>query len=239
MARKILFIDDDAGLQALLAEYFTQKGFDLVGALTGREGLDLLPHCRPDIIILDLMLPEIDGFDVLRSIRSSSDIPVIMLTALEDETDRIVGLEIGADDYLHKPINPRELLARVKAVLRRSGDGEEDASSVLPDLPGTGDFSMDPERRLFILEGRQIDLTQVEFDILHALIQARGRIVTRDRLMDLTRGRDFEAFDRSIDVHISRIRKKVEQDPTKPKRIKTIWGKGYCWEGELPYTPRV
>jgi DNA-binding response OmpR family regulator len=234
LPKKILFIDDDAGLQALLAEYFSLKGFDLVGALNGREGLDLLARCRPDIIILDLMLPGIDGFDVLRSIRNISDIPVIMLTALEDETDRIVGLEIGADDYLHKPINPRELLARVKAVMRRAGAREEEIPREVSNAVAPDAFVLDPERRRLRLGGQEIELTQVEFDLLFALIQARGRIVTRDQLMDLARGRDFEAFDRSVDVHISRIRKKVEQNPASPKRIKTIWGKGYRWEGELP-----
>jgi DNA-binding response OmpR family regulator len=176
------------------------------------------------------MMPEMDGFETLRHLRKSSDIPVIMLTALDDETDRIVGLEMGADDYLHKPINPRELLARIKAILRRTKplttEGKLETA--------TEGSHIDPSSRSFVLNGRPIDLTAVEFDILYALIQAKGRIVTRDRLMDLARGRDFQAFDRSIDVHISRIRKKVEGNPSKPRLIKTAWGRGYLWEGILP-----
>jgi len=162
-----------------------------------------------------------------------------MLTALEDETDRIVGLEMGADDYLHKPINPRELLARVKAILRRTkaagSDSPEKKDADTVPAPGGSDtmgIFLDPDRGEASINGRPVELTRVEFDILSALMRSEGRIVTRDRLMDLSRGRDFEAYDRSIDVHISRIRKKIEENPARPRWIKTVWGKGYKWEGD-------
>lgn len=226
---QILIIDDDEGLQELLQEYFSHKGVRTVHALTGREGLDLLADA--DLVVLDLMMPEMDGLETLRRIRQQGALPVIMLTALEDETDRIVGLEMGADDYVHKPINPRELLARIRSILRRTRQGSP-RNDTAPAKALAETFSIDPDRREVIIEGRSIDLTQVEFDILRVLIRARGRIITRDQLMDLTRGKDFEAYDRSIDVHISRIRKKIEQAPSKPERIKTVWGKGYKWDGE-------
>ncbi|MEH0018269.1 MAG: response regulator transcription factor [Desulfobacter sp.] len=225
----ILIIDDDEGLQDLLGEYFTKKGFAVAHALTGREGIDRLNGFDADVVVLDLMMPETDGFETLKTIRKTSDLPVIMLTALEDETDRIVGLEMGADDYLHKPINPRELLARIKAILRRTGTGRTVKNSQQPPIE-TG-VSIDPDRGEIRVDGREIDLTRVEFDLLQVLIRSQGRIVTRDRLMDLVRGRDFEAYDRSIDVHISRIRKKIEPNPSTPERIKTVWGKGYKWDG--------
>ena len=235
MKNKILFIDDDVKIQELLREYFNKNEFEMSTALTGTQGIHQLRHQQFDIVILDLMLPEIDGFETLRAIKQMSDIPVIMLTAVEDETNRIVGLEMGADDYLHKPINPRELLARIKAVLRRTRKQRNGYHSTAADNRGELEsmgVAIDPSRRRVCLEGRNVDLSTVEFDIVYALIKSKGHVVTRDRLMDLTRGRTFEAFDRSIDVHISRIRKKIEKNPATLERIKTIWGKGYMWPGE-------
>ena len=237
---RILFIDDDEGLQTLLAEYFSKKGIEVVSALNGADGIRLLDDksIGIDVVVLDLMMPEMDGFETLTAIRRRGELPVIMLTALEDETDRIVGLEMGADDYLHKPINPRELLARAKAILRRtkaSGSSpEKKDTDAIPAPEATESFgiTLDPDRGEVTVNGRPVELTRVEFDILHALIRSEGRIVSRDRLMDLSRGRDFEAYDRSIDVHISRIRKKIEENPARPRWIKTVWGKGYKWEGD-------
>ena len=234
MSIRILFIDDDAKLQSLLKEYFSRKGHEMITALDGAGGVEALDRVSPDIVILDLMLPDVDGFDLLRTLSRRSGPPIIMLTATEDETDRIIGLEMGADDYLHKPINPRELLARIKVVLRRTGRTVPDTPAEpeqSPPSPGKN-FIFKPERNQVLLDGNPVELTTVECDILHTLIKAKGRVVTRDRLMDLARGRDFEAFDRSIDVHISRIRKKIEHTPSRPERIKTIWGKGYTWEGD-------
>ena len=235
MPVNILFVDDDTKLQKLLKEYFRTKGFEMVTATSGNQGLDCLRRSTIDIVILDLMLPEMDGFETLSAIKQISDVPVIMLTALEDETDRIVGLEMGADDYLHKPINPRELLARIKAVLRRAGQtkGTHPLGQSLDQqrLESMG-VAVDVTRRQVYLKDEIIDLSTVEFDILCVLIQSEGRVVSRERLMDMARGRAFEAFDRSIDVHISRIRKKIEDDPARPARIKTVWGKGYMWTGD-------
>ncbi len=235
MPTTILFVDDDTKLLKLLKEYFHAKGFELVTAISGSQGLAFLKRSTFDIVILDLMLPEMDGFETLSAIKQISDVPVIMLTALEDETDRIVGLEMGADDYLHKPINPRELMARIKAVLRRAGQTKHlhhpDQATDQRRLESMG-IVVDTARRRVRLKNEIIDLSTVEFDILCALIQSEGRVVTRERLMDMARGRAFEAFDRSIDVHISRIRKKIEDDPARPARIKTVWGKGYMWPGD-------
>ncbi|MBT8340782.1 MAG: response regulator transcription factor [Desulfatitalea sp.] len=228
MPLKILIIDDDAKLQALLRDYFQNNSFEVHSALRGDEGVDTLIRGAFDMVILDIMLPDMDGFETLRAIRKTSDLPVLMLTARGDETDRIVGLEMGADDYLQKPFNPRELLARIKAILRRTqpqARAEKPASGVIHSS-GVG---IDPLRRRIWIGAQEIHLSTVEFDILLALVQAKGKVITRDHLMTLVRGRDFEAFDRSIDVHVSRIRKKIEDDPAKPRRILTVWGKGYRW----------
>ena len=230
MQKTILFIDDDERIIELLTDYFQKNSFETLTALTGRSGIKILTSGDTivDIIILDVMLPEMDGFETLREIRTLCDIPVIMLTAREDETDRIVGLEMGADDYLHKPFNPRELLARIKVVLRRTGRQIPDE---IPDnsIINSLGITMNPSTRQVKLDGQEVSFSTVEFDILHTLILSKGRVISRDQLMTLARGRDFEAFDRSIDVHISRIRKKIEIDPSKPERLKTIWGKGYMW----------
>lgn len=230
MSKTILFIDDDERIQNLLSDYFKKNSFNMISAFTGREGIDILKKDIPgvDIVILDLMLPEMDGFETLRAIRNFCDIPVIMLTARDDETDRIVGLEMGADDYLHKPLNPRELLARIKVVLRRTQKQEAPVTSDEDEIHSMG-ITMNPQTRGVRQGDDEIFLSTVEFDILYALISLKGKVVSRDRLMTLARGRDFEAFDRSIDVHISRIRKKIETDPEAPERIKTVWGKGYMW----------
>ncbi len=230
MPRTILFIDDDERIQKLLGTYFQKNGFNTLAALTGTEGIELLQTTIPeiDIIILDLMLPEIDGFETLRLIRKTCDTPVIMLTARDDETDRIVGLEMGADDYLHKPLNPRELLARIKVVLRRTQKQATVTDSNTPKIQSQG-IIIDSETRQITMDNKELHFSTVEFDLLFALIESKGRVISRDQLMTLARGRDFEAFDRSVDVHISRIRKKIETDPSKPERLKTIWGKGYMW----------
>lgn len=230
MSRTILFIDDDERIQDLLKDYFSKNSFNIRSALTGRDGINILQQSdeHVDIVVLDLMLPEMDGFETLRTIRDFSDIPIIMLTARDDETDRIVGLEMGADDYLHKPFNPRELLARIKVVLRRVQKQDSMPNSDPEEIVSMG-ICVNPLTRQVKHNDKEIFLSTVEFDILSALIASKGQVISRDRLMTLARGRDFEAFDRSIDVHISRIRKKIEVDPAKPERIKTIWGKGYLW----------
>lgn len=206
MQKTLLIIDDDERIQNLLTDYFNRNSFSTRSAFTGPEGINILTSDKAnvDMIILDLMLPEMDGFETLRKIREICDIPVIMLTARDDETDRIVGLEMGADDYLHKPFNPRELLARIKVVLRRIDKQEMIVDSDSEEIRSM-EFIINPLSRRVFLKDIEIYLSTVEFDILYALISSKGQVITRDRLMTLARGRDFEAFDRSIDVHISRI----------------------------------
>jgi two-component system phosphate regulon response regulator OmpR len=225
MAETVLIVDDDTRLSAMLAEYLTGNGYSVRAAATARAGVDEVARAAPDAVILDVMLPDFDGFEALRRLRALSDVPVLMLTAKGDETDRIVGLEIGADDYLPKPFNPRELLARLKAVLRRRGKGAPAPAGLLR----FGRLEIDPASRSVRLDGAERPLTGHQFDILVALARHAGRILSRDQLMDLVRGEELEAFDRSIDVHISRIRAAIEADPKQPRRIVTVRGAGYVF----------
>jgi len=234
--RKILLIDDDSKLQAVLSEYLRDHQYITESALNGTDGVSMIrdnPDIPFDLVVLDIMLPDIDGFETLRQIRTLSALPVIMLTARIDETDRIIGLEMGADDYMHKPFNPRELLARIKAVLRRGGSSSQSRNTANNDLLYLGPFVFDHGRGKGFKDGKDLALSAVEWDILHELIQHPGRPFSRDHLLNTARGRDFDVFDRSIDVHISRIRKKIEDDPTRPFYIKTVWGKGYAWSDDV------
>jgi len=217
-------IDDDEKLVSLMREYLTSHGFELAAANDGNEGVEAALSTEPDLVILDLMLPGKDGLEVCRRVRQSSRVPILMLTARGDETDRIVGLEMGADDYLPKPFNARELLARIRAILRRS-DGEKGAgeSSVLQ----AGPLVVDIGSRAVTLRGRQVELTTAEFDILHALASSAGRVLSRDQLLQKVHGQNWAAYDRSVDVHISRIRQKIEDDPRRPALLKTVRGVGY------------
>lgn len=232
MKRKILVIDDDQKLQELLCDYF-HNNFITESAFTGRDGVNAIREKAGepyDIVVLDIMLPDLDGFETLRQIRTLSSVPVIMLTARIDETDRIIGLEMGADDYMHKPFNPRELMARIKAVLRRSPEFSGQATSEKSETITIGPFMIDVIKGKIFKGGRELSLSGIEFDIIRELASSPGRPISRDHLLNIARGREFEAFDRSIDVHISRIRKKIESDPSRPQFIKTIWGKGYSWD---------
>jgi two-component system phosphate regulon response regulator OmpR len=234
--RKILLIDDDSRLQAVLSEYLRDHQYTTESALTGTDGVGMIrdnPDIPFDLVVLDIMLPDLDGFETLRQIRTLSALPVIMLTARIDETDRIIGLEMGADDYMHKPFNPRELLARIKAVLRRGGSSSQSRNTANNDLLNLGPFVFNRARGKGFKDGKDLALSAVEWDILHELIQHPGRPFSRDHLLSTARGRDFDAFDRSIDVHISRIRKKIEDDPARPLYIKTVWGKGYAWSDDV------
>ncbi len=226
MAAEVLIIDDDTRLSAMVSDYLKNSGYKVRTAPTGAVGLSELKKSAPDAVILDIMLPDTDGFEVCRKIRQTSDVPVIMLTAKGEETDRIVGLEIGADDYLPKPFNPRELLARLKAVLRRSHAGGPSDNGAKMQF---GDLVIDPESRLITVAGEVANLTAYQFDLLTAFAENAGRVLSRDHLMDLVKGQELEAFDRSIDVHISRIRSAIEKDPKHPRRIITIRGAGYVF----------
>ncbi len=233
--RKILVIDDDKKLQAVLTEYLNSHPYTVESAYTGSDGVAMIRDNTDvpfDLVVLDIMLPDMDGFETLRQLRTLSDLPVIMLTARIDETDRIVGLEMGADDYMHKPFNPRELLARIKAVLRRGAPSSSPRDTADSDLLYLGPFVFDMGRGKGFKAGKDLGLSAVEWDILSELVRHPGRPFSRDHLLNTARGREFDAFDRSIDVHISRIRKKTEDDPARPRYIKTVWGKGYAWSDE-------
>jgi two-component system, OmpR family, phosphate regulon response regulator OmpR len=228
VGNRVLIIDDDEKLRKLLGEYLTDHGFHTTCRADGDNVLDVLSTDSPDLVILDIMLPGKDGLEVLKDIRRDHGLPVIMLTARGDDTDRIVGLELGADDYLPKPFNPRELLARMKAVLRRSVSGNKSGSEkAQPNIINAAGISLNTAKQTVVVEGREMELSTAEFRILEVLMKNPNMVMSRDQLMTLARGRDFTAFDRSIDVHISKLRSKVEADPAQPKRIKTVWGSGY------------
>jgi DNA-binding response OmpR family regulator len=220
----ILMIEDDPHLAAMVSEYLGASGFTVTVAPRGEVGLSLLSRGGFRAVLLDVMLPDLDGFEVCRRIRAQADVPVLMLTARGDDTDRIVGLELGADDYLPKPFNPRELLARLRAVLRRRAAGP-DRRPVLR----FGRLEIDREARRVRLDGKDRPLTSHQFDLLVALAEAAGRVLSREALMERVRGDALEAFDRSIDVHVSRIRAAIEDDPRRPRRILTVRGAGYVF----------
>jgi DNA-binding response OmpR family regulator len=225
-APRILIIDDDERLSEMLTSYLRSRGFSVEHRIDGTSGVAAALHGQHDAIVLDIMLPDFDGLEVLRRIRAESVIPVIMLTARGEEMDRIVGLELGADDYLPKPFNPRELIARITAVLRR---GRPTQASAAGDILRFGKLEIDRAAREARVAGRPCLLTSHQFSLLLALAERAGRVQTREQLMQAVRGEDLEDFDRSIDVHISRIRAAIEADPKKPRRIKTVRGAGYIF----------
>ena len=231
----ILVVDDDREIRSLVAQLLRKHGFRVTDAADGREMMQVLENGRFDLVVLDLMLPGEDGLSLCRRVRATSSLPIIMLTAMGEETDRIVGLEMGADDYLPKPFNPRELLARIRAVLRRAG-GElpEPAAEEAGSLRVFEGWSLDTAKReLRAPDGTLVPLTAGEFDLLAAIVERPGRVLSRDQLLDLTRGRDAVPFDRSVDVQISRLRRKLEADPKEPQIIKTVRGGGYVFTCEV------
>jgi DNA-binding response OmpR family regulator len=226
MAAQILIIDDDTRLSAMLSDYLTAAGYQTRTAETGNSGLQSIARTTPDAVILDVMLPDLDGFEICRRIRAGSNLPILMLTAKGEEMDRIIGLELGADDYLPKPFSPRELLARLKAILRRSNGQAPNAED---DMLRFGRLEINRGERTVLLDGVEKMLTGYQFSLLLAMAENAGRLLTRERLMDLTKGTELEAFDRSIDVHVSRIRAAIEDDPKRPRRIITLRGSGYIF----------
>ncbi|MBK7237386.1 MAG: response regulator transcription factor [Sterolibacteriaceae bacterium] len=228
MTEKILIIDDDRALAAMLIEYLAPLGLKLSAADSATVGLGMLEQDAYDALILDVMLPDIDGFEVARRIRGGQagarDIPILMLTARGDETDRIVGLELGTDDYLPKPFNPRELLARLRAILRRRTPGAGRSAPLR-----FGRLEIDRDARSVRVDGEAREMTSHQFDLLWELANHAGRVMSRDALMERLKGEALEAFDRSIDVHISRIRAAIEDDPRAPRRIITVRGAGYVF----------
>ncbi|CDS52624.1 Response regulator receiver:Transcriptional regulatory protein, C terminal [Polaromonas sp. CG9_12] len=228
-------IEDDTRLATMVGEYLRQSGYAFAHAATGASGLEALQAKPPDLVILDLMLPDMDGLEVCRRIKGqdgdASRTAVLMLTAKGDPMDRIVGLEIGADDYLPKPFEPRELLARIRAVLRRGGDsgGGNGVSAGSHKVMRFGSLEIDRDARSVSVSGNPCDLTSYQFDLLVALSERAGRVLSRDQIMEAVRGRELEAFDRSIDVHMGRIRSAIELDAKDPKRILTVRGVGYVF----------
>jgi two-component system alkaline phosphatase synthesis response regulator PhoP len=218
---KVLVVDDEMKIARLVRDYLSEAGFDVALASTGPAAVALARSERPDLVILDLGLPGMDGYDVTRAIRAQSAIPIIMLTARSEETDRIVGLELGADDYVVKPFSPRELVARVKAVLRRTG------GAVGTETIRASDLSISLPHRTVERDGERIDLTTSEFELLRALASSPGRVFTRGQLLDSLRGVSFESYERTIDAHVKNLRKKLEPDPRHPVYVLTVYGVGY------------
>jgi len=230
--KTILVVDDEPKIVQLARDYLEHAGFAVVTAVDGRAALDLIGAAAPDLVVLDLGLPEIDGLEVTRRLRREGEIPIVMLTARDDELDKLLGLELGADDYLTKPFSPRELVARVKAVLRRSdaGDGGTSPDATRRDrerLLRAGDVTIDVDRMRVDAGGRQVELTPTEFQLLVALARRPGRILTRSQLLDAVHGVAFESYERAIDTHVKNLRRKLEPDPSLPRYVLTVHGVGY------------
>lgn len=226
MDKSILIIDDDKKLNSLLSDYLNKFGFKVTTVTHPKEGLKILKRELPDIIILDIMLPEMDGFEICKEIRKEYSVPIIMLTARGEVTDRIVGLEIGADDYLPKPFEPRELVARIQSVLRRGSANQKS------DILKCGKLIIDLQKYEVLFDSNKIELTAMEFEVLSYLVKNCSRVLSRDQILDKLRGIEWESYNRSIDVLISRLRQKLNDDPKNPTLIKTIWGTGYKFVGE-------
>lgn len=223
---RILIIDDDRKLNKLLKDYLSPFGFEVLAAANPDEGLRYLKTHAPELIILDIMLPDINGFELCKFIRQDHTVPIIMLTARGEVTDRVVGLELGADDYLAKPFEPRELVARIQAVLRRSAD------MPMPQVRSFGRLSIHSSRRTALLDEQPLSLTTNEFAALTLLARNAGRVLNRDQILQELRGIDSEAFNRTVDITISRLRQKLGDDPQNPSFIKTVWGTGYVFVGK-------
>lgn len=226
---RILVVDDDVELCALVEEFLQPEGFTVDCVHDGKAGLERALNGGHLLVVLDVMLPEMNGFDVLRHVRQISKVPVLLLTARGEDVDRIVGLEMGADDYLPKPFNPRELVARIRAVLRRTHTGEKGSGTPLPDLVRVGDVELDPATRTVRQDGHALELTSVEFNLLEVLLREAGRVVTREQLVDSVLSRKFSPFDRSIDMHVSKLRKKLGDSDGGTDHIKTVRGVGYIF----------
>ncbi len=222
MDKTILLVDDEERLLSLLEAYLSQAGFSVATAGNGLQALRIAQQQPPDLIVLDVMMPEMDGYEFMRQYRRERNVPIILLTAKVEPEDRIVGLELGADDYLTKPFRPRELLARIRAVLRRAGSSEPAVERL-----ECGDVVVDPRHHAVQVAGRDIDLTPSEFDLLAALISAPGRVFSRIELLDRIQGVAYEGYERTIDVHVKNLRAKIEAEPRRPRYVETVYGVGY------------
>jgi len=236
-SQQILIVDDDSGLRELLTDYLSREGYRVHAVANAEEMDGWLTKEHPDLLILDLMLPGEDGLSIARRMHAAGEIPVIILSARGDEVDRIIGLEVGADDYLAKPFNPRELLARIRAVLRRQGGAPVVRGSAAPgSRPAFGPFQLDLDAQRLVREGQEVPLTAGEFNLLRIFVEHPNRVLDRDRLLDLLKGYEHSPFDRSVDVRVARLRAKIEEDSKAPKYIRTVWGQGYLFapEGDVP-----
>jgi DNA-binding response OmpR family regulator len=222
MAQTVLVVDDEPQIVRLVQAYLEEAGFRVVTASDGQEALYVARHEKPDLVVLDILMPQMDGLEFTRRIRSERNVPIIMLTARADETDRIVGLEMGADDYVTKPFSPREIVARVRAVLRRA-----QAQPELPQVLHAGSLVLDRTTHAVSVSGRHVDLTPTEFGILEVLMTTPGRVFSRAELLETVQGVAFEAYERTVDVHIKNLRRKIEPDPAHPRYVLTVRGVGY------------
>jgi two-component system alkaline phosphatase synthesis response regulator PhoP len=222
---KVLVVDDDPGIVKLVRAYLEQAGFEVAVAYDGKKAMQIARNDRPDLVILDLMLPEMDGWDVCRALRKESDVPIIMLTARVEESDKLIGLELGADDYVTKPFSPRELVARVRSVLRRA-----EGIPARAERFSHAEITIDLSRHLVEVRGQSVDLTPTEFDLLATMMEDPGRAFTRSQLLESVQGYAYDGYERTIDVHIKNLRQKIEQEARNPQRIKTVYGIGYTFE---------
>lgn len=227
MTQKILVVDDEMEIVRLVRAYLERAGFSVVTASEGRQALAVFRHERPNLVVLDLNLPGMDGLDVCRALRRDSDVPIIMLTARLEETDRLIGLELGADDYIVKPFSPREVVARVRTVLRRA-----EGTPVRPEVVSAGGVHLDLSQRMASLNEHPLELTTMEFDLLALLIEHPGQVFTRLQLLERAQGTAYEGYERTIDVHIKNLRKKLGDDSQDPRFIETVRGIGYRFQRE-------
>jgi DNA-binding response OmpR family regulator len=224
MVQRILVVDDERQIVRVLRGYLEKAGFGVLTAYDGLEALRIARQERPDLVVLDLMLPGMDGLDVCRALRKDSDIPVIMLTARVEETDKLVGLELGADDYVTKPFSPREIVARARAVLRRTHPA---APQERGEILALGNLHLDTSKRTLVVRDRRVELTPSEFEILRAMLKAPGRVFTRAQLLEITQGEVYEGYERTVDTHIKNLRQKIEPIPRQPEYLLTVHGVGY------------
>jgi DNA-binding response OmpR family regulator len=222
---RVLVVDDDPGIVKVVRAYLEQAGLEVSVAYDGKKAMQIARNDRPDLVILDLMLPEMDGWDVCRALRKESDVPIIMLTARVEESDKLIGLELGADDYVTKPFSPRELVARVRSVLRRVG-----GMPSRPERLSRGEITIDLSRHSVEVRGEAVDLTPTEFDLLATLMEDPGRAFSRSQLLQSVQGYAYEGYERTIDVHVKNLRHKIEVDPRSPQHVKTVYGIGYKFE---------
>ena len=228
MTQTILVVDDEKRLVSLVESYLLREGYRVVTAYNGKEALTVARREKPDLVVLDLMMPELDGYGFMRAHRAEQNTPIVLLTARVDDDEKVIGLELGADDYITKPFRPRELVARVRAVLRRGGRETEPVAQVLQ----VADICLERETRLVKVRDEFMDLTPSEFDILAALMSTPGRVYSRLDLLDIIQGVRYEGYERTIDTHIKNLRAKLEEDPRNPRYIETVYGVGYRFARE-------